>query len=519
MEEVDTAVVLAAGIGSRLRPVTLDVPKGCIPVAGTPILGHQLHAYADAGVSNVVVVVGYLPDRARAVCEEVAASREDLSVSVVENDRYANTNNLFSLYQAREELAGEPFLLSNGDVVFDPCVVETLLDSDADSAIACDYGTYSEEAMKVTTDGDGHVDHIAKDVPPEAASAVSIDAYRFSREFSTRLFDRGGRLLDDGQYDAWAEVAIDAVLGECEVAPVDIGGARWVEVDDMVDLRAADRTFGSFSLTDKEAVFFDLDGTLYLGDTLLDGAADVVEALRAAGVDVYFLSNNSSAWKPEYARKLTALGIPAAPEDVVLSTDGVIAYLEARGAERLYVVGTSAMRDALADRGFAVEEDDPEYVVVGFDRELTYEKVRRATLAIREGAEFLLAHGDTVCPTPEGFVPDCGAIGALLETATGREPTRVFGKPDPAMVSHILETDGIAPEDVAVVGDRLSTEISMAERVGCLSACVLTGEATRADIATSAVQPSVIVDTVGDLLSYADDADGEVRVSNTVSND
>ncbi len=518
MEEVDTAVVLAAGIGSRLRPITLEVPKGCIPVDGDPILAHQLRAYADAGVTNVVVVVGYLADRTRAVCEEIADGREDLTVTVIENDRYANTNNLFSLYQAREELAGEPFFLSNGDVVFDPSVVETLLDSDADSAIACDYGTYSEEAMKVTTDGNGHVDHIAKDVPPEAANAVSIDVYRFSRRFSARLFDHGARLLEDGRYDAWTEVAIDSVLQKCETTPVDIDDARWVEIDDTVDLRAADRTFGSLSLTDKEAVFFDLDGTLYLGDTLLDGAADVVEALREADVDVYFLSNNSSAWKPEYARKLTGLGIPAEPEDVVLSTDGVISYLEARGAERLYVVGTTAMRDALADRGFTVDDDDPEHVVVGFDRELTYEKVRRATLAIRGGAEFLLAHGDAVCPTPEGFVPDCGAIGALVETATGREPAHVFGKPDPAMVSHVLDADGIDPRDVAVVGDRLSTEIAMAERLGCQSACVLTGEATRADVATSAVQPSAVVDTVGDLLSYID-AEAEARAGRTPDDD
>jgi HAD superfamily hydrolase (TIGR01450 family) len=506
MADVDTAVVLAAGIGSRLRPTTLELPKVCIPVGGRSILARQLAAYADAGVSDVVVVAGYLPDRTRAISEAIASDRDGLEITVVENDRYANTNNLYSLYQAREQLAGDPFLLSNGDVVFDPSIVETLLDEDADSAIACDYRSHSDEAMKVTVDADGTVDHIAKDVPPDAAHAVSIDLYRFSSAFSTELFDRASRLFADGEYDVWTEVAIDAVVEEYDVEPVDIGRRRWVEIDDEADLRVADRTFGSFSLSETSAVFVDLDGTLYLGDSLVDGADEAVEALRDAGVDVYFLSNNSSAWKPEYVEKLRRLGVAADPEHVVLSTDGVITYLEENGIERTYVVGTAAMREAIADRGVAVEADDPESVVVGFDRELTYEKVREATLAIRDGAEFLLAHGDHVCPTGEGFVPDCGAIGALVGTATDRDPTRVFGKPDPEMIDHVLESEGLAPEDVAIVGDRLSTEIRMAENVGCQSACVLTGDATRPAIATSEVQPSVVLDDVSDLLSYVEEA-------------
>ncbi|MWG34267.1 HAD-IIA family hydrolase [Halomarina oriensis] len=492
------AVILAAGIGSRLRPITLSLPKGCIPVAGRPILAHQLHAYADAGIEEVTVVAGYLPDRTRACCVSVAEEREDLTVSVVENDRYANTNNLYSLALLADRLAGEPFLLSNGDVVFDPVVVERLLASDGESAIACDETTYDEEAMKVTTDESGHVDHIAKDVARSDAHATSIDLYRFSEAFSARLFARADRVLD-GAYDAWTEVAIDDLLGEFPVEPASIGGADWVEVDDGDDLQVADRTFGDVALDDYEVVFFDLDGTIYLDDTLVEGAATVVETLRRRGIDVRFLSNNSSAWKDDYAEKLTTLGIDARPEDVVLSTDGVIAYLERRDATETYVVGTDAMRGALADHGIGVDSTDPDYVVVGFDTDLTYEKVRRATLAVRDGAEFLLAHGDTVCPTAEGFIPDCGAIGALVETAADEPPTRVFGKPDPTMVDPVLSDGGYALEDVLVVGDRLETEIRLADRLGCHSVCVLTGDATRTDVATSEVQPSLVVETVGDL--------------------
>ncbi|MFC5971913.1 HAD-IIA family hydrolase [Halomarina salina] len=495
------AVILAAGIGSRLRPITLSVPKGCVPVAGRPILAHQLHAYADAGVENVTVVAGYLADQTRSCCRAVAEERDDLSVSVVENELYANTNNLYSLNLLRERLAGEPFLLSNGDVVFDPEVVERLLAADGKSAIACDYTTYSGEAMKVTVDETDHVDHIAKDVERGDAHATSIDLYRFSGAFSARLFDRAERLLD-AEYDAWTEVAIDDLLDESAVVPASIGGSDWVEIDDHDDLQVADRTFGDVALDTFEAVFFDLDGTIYLGDSLVDGAAEVVETLRRRGVSVSFLSNNSSAWKDDYVEKLEALGIDATTDDVVLSTDGVIAYLDERDAAETYVVGTDAMRDAIADSGVplaADASDDPEYVVVGFDTDLTYEKVREATLAIRNGAEFLLAHGDTVCPTAEGFVPDCGAIGALVETAAGRPPKRVFGKPDPEMLTHVLADEGLDPEDVVVVGDRLETEIRLADTLGCSSVCVLTGDASRTDVATSEVQPSAVAVTVGDL--------------------
>lgn len=502
------AVILAAGVGSRLRPITLQQPKGCIPIAGRSILAHQLHAYADAGVEDVTVVAGYLHSMTRAHCEAVAAEREDLSVTVVENDRYANTNNLYSLYQVREAVGGEPFLVSNGDVVFDPSVLDRLIASDAKSAIACDPSTFSEEAMKVALDDNGYVDRIGKSIPQSEAFAPSIDVYRFSGAFSARLFDRAERLLfDEERYDAWSEVALDAVLGtRREVRPVDIEGAPWVEIDDHDDLRQADRTFGSLPLSDAEVVFFDLDGTIYVGDSLVPGARSAVAALRERGTDVFFLSNNSSGWKTDYADKLDALGVPADADDVILSTDGVISYLDERGVEATYVVGTTAMQDAIADQGIVVDAEDPDCVVVGFDTELTYEKVRRATLAIRDGAEFLLAHADTVCPTAEGFVPDCGAIGALVETAADRPPTRVFGKPNPEMISHVLDERNLAPEDAVVVGDRLATEIRLADTVGCHSACVLSGDATRADVAASDVQPSVVLDTVGDLERYLDGA-------------
>jgi HAD superfamily hydrolase (TIGR01450 family) len=519
-------VILAAGIGSRLRPLTLQKPKSCIEVDGTPILAHQLRAYADAGVTDVTVVAGYLADETRACCEGVADARPELDVTVVESEVFANTDNMYSLYLAREAVAGEPFVLTNGDVVFEPALLEDLLDAEADSAVATDTATHSDEAMKVTVGDDGRLTHIDKGVPEEAARGVSTDAYRFSAAFSEMLFEELTRTIErEDDYGDWTEAAIDRIVRSRnhDLGTADVSGRKWVEIDDFEDLGTADRGFASLSpLGEKEAVFFDLDGTVYLDDELVAGSDEVVAALRERGVDVYFLTNNSSKWKDDYAERLSSLGVPADPQDVLLSTDGVLQHLRRTDPDGVFVLGTEAMADALADRGVEVVadpdsgEDAPDAVVVGFDTELTYEKARKATLAVRDGATFLLAHPDTVCPTAEGFVPDCGAIGAMIQTATERSPSRVFGKPNAEMVAPVLDAEGYAPEDVAVVGDRLETDVRLAENVGCESVCVLSGDATREAVEASDRSPTLVAPTIAALREFVappTDSDSGERVA------
>ena len=513
-------VILAAGIGSRLRPISIERHKSCVTVGRDPIIVHQLRAFRAAGIDDVHVATGYLSDQVARVCRTFAADADDLSVTLHHSDVYANTNNMYSLYLLREAVDGEAFVLGNGDVAFEPAALRALLAAPSESAVACDLSTYSAEGMKVTVDDRGRVDHLAKDVPEGEAYATSIDLYRFSSAFSTRLFDDIRRRIEvEGAHGSWTEVAIDSVAkaGEHELEPVDVSGADWVEVDDHDDLLRADRLFSPIKdLRSKEAVFFDLDGTIYLDDELVDGAADVVATLREHDTDVYFLSNNSSRWTPDYARKLSALGIPATEASIVLSTQGVISYLQRRGFEDAYVVGSSSMRDAFRAAGIDPTATDPDAVVAGFDTDLTYEKVRRATIDIRDGAEFLLAHADVVCPTVEGPVPDCGAIGALVEAATGREPNRVFGKPQPEMITPVLEEEGLVPEEIAIVGDRLDTDVRLAENIGCDSVCVLTGDADRLAVETHELTPTLVVDSV-DGLEFPEVApDEEAAASETV---
>jgi len=498
------AVILAAGTGSRLRPLTIDQPKACLTVDAVPIAEHQIRAYDTAGFETVYVVTGYMASKIEQLCDRLSAEL-DLSIECVHNEAFANTDNMYSLYCARQQVAGETFALSNGDVVFEPEVVDQLATIDDHSAIAVDADRYDPEAMKITVDEDGSVTGISKEFSAETAAATSIDCYRFSAETSTKLFDRVTRRIEiDEEYTGWTEIALNELLetGNHDVKSADISGVDWVEIDNRTDLLSADRTFSSLGdLRSKEAVFFDLDGTIYLDETLVDGASELVSRLRAAAVDVYFLSNNSSRWKPAYGDRLTSLGIDADPEDIILSTDGVIDYLLDNSIESTYILGTEAMREAVAAEGIDPAASDPETVVVGFDTELTYEKAATATLAIRDGTEFVLAHGDRVCPTESGLVPDCGSIGALIETASDRAPTQVFGKPNVGMIDHVIDREGYSPQEVVIVGDRLSTDIELAERIGCQSVSVLSGETTRRAIETADQTPTLVVDSVGDLLA------------------
>jgi HAD superfamily hydrolase (TIGR01450 family) len=254
------------------------------------------------------------------------------------------------------------------------------------------------------------------------------------------------------------------------------------------------------SLRGKKIVFLDLDGTVYMGDTLIPGARSFLQDLDERGILTYFLSNNSSRSKRDYVDKLRGMGITAALDRILLSTDGLIAYLQKNGIDRVYAVGTRSMLDMLHECGIETDCANPSYVVLGYDTELTYEKLRRTALLMQNGVELLATHPDLVCPTPDGPLPDVGAMLALLEKATGKSAAKVFGKPNVDMVRHILAQHGFSPEETVMIGDRLYTDMEMARRLGCDSILVLSGETRRGDLRGLTWRPSLVVENLGAIL-------------------
>jgi NagD protein len=248
---------------------------------------------------------------------------------------------------------------------------------------------------------------------------------------------------------------------------------------------------------------FDLDGTLYLGDALLPGARTTVAAVRDAGGRVVFLTNKPLDLPADYAAKLTSLGIPAEPSDVVSSTDALVAYLatHARGA-RLYPVAEPLIVDLLASAGFTVTDQpfEADVVVVSFDRTFDYAKLLGAYQAARNGARIVATNPDPYCPTPEGGLPDCGAILAAIETASGVRAEAIVGKPSRHMSAVLVDRLGVPASETVLVGDRLLTDMRMAREAGMASALVLTGATSLADLRAAEDRPDFVLETISDLV-------------------
>ncbi len=248
-----------------------------------------------------------------------------------------------------------------------------------------------------------------------------------------------------------------------------------------------------------KAVFLDLDGTIYLGDNLIEGSLEFLSRLDDAGIKRFFLSNNSSRSVKQYVTKLHGMDIPATEDDVLLSTHDLLSWLTDKGVKQTYLVGTEGMREMLEEVGIETRSTDPQYVVLGYDTEITYEKLSTASILMHRGVPMVVSHPDMVCPTPEGGLPDTGAYMALFEATTGKSASHVAGKPNAGMILHKVEELGLRPDECVMVGDRLYTDMEMADRAGVHGVLVLSGEATREDLEVAPQNPSLVVDSVAQL--------------------
>ena len=256
----------------------------------------------------------------------------------------------------------------------------------------------------------------------------------------------------------------------------------------------------SKSLDRIEAIFLDLDGTIYLGGEPIEGALDFLERLDQRGIRRFFLSNNSSKSVSQYLEKLTSMGIPANEQDILLSTHDLLSWLKKEGVTETYLVGTEGMREMLEEDGIRTRSQSHQYVVLGYDTEINYEKLSTASIHLHSGVPMVASHPDIVCPSPDGGLPDTGAYIDLFEATTGVRPIHICGKPNPGMILHKIEELGLLPDNCAMVGDRLYTDIEMAERSGVHGILVLSGEATMSDASVASQKPSLVVDSVASLL-------------------
>ena len=246
----------------------------------------------------------------------------------------------------------------------------------------------------------------------------------------------------------------------------------------------------------------DCDGTVYLGDELLPGAREAILQLKRHARVVY-LTNKPLEPPAAYAAKLTRLGIETREADVVSSTDALVLYLARRAPRaRLLVIGEPPLIELLAGAGHEVtaKPDRVEVVVVAFDRSFDYGKLHAAFLAVRAGARIVATNPDPYCPTPDGGLPDCGAMLAAVEAATGATAEAVVGKPSRYMADAVLERLAVPAEESLVVGDRLTTDVRLAREAGMASALVLTGVTSLDDLRRSEEPPDYVLAALTELL-------------------
>lgn len=243
---------------------------------------------------------------------------------------------------------------------------------------------------------------------------------------------------------------------------------------------------------------FDLDGTIYLGSEPLPGALALLEALAAADVSFLVATNNSSKSGERYVQRLRASGLPLDRSRLVTSNDVAIGHLHQEGLRRPYLLATPEVEDEYRAQGIELSDHAADSVLLTFDTSLTYDKLRRASDLIRGGLPYLATHPDLVCPTPTGPIPDCGAFIALLAEATGQRPL-VLGKPHAPMAAAIVARLELPAERIAYVGDRLYTDIRMANEHGFLAVLTLTGETRAEHLDGSPYVPDLVVATLQDL--------------------
>ncbi|MBR7005595.1 MAG: HAD-IIA family hydrolase [Candidatus Methanomethylophilaceae archaeon] len=248
----------------------------------------------------------------------------------------------------------------------------------------------------------------------------------------------------------------------------------------------------------------DMDGTVYKGRNMIPGADAFISDLRSRGIPFVFLTNNSSHRRSYYHSKLLKMGFDVSENEVLTSTIAAARYILSRHpGERVYAIASPEVTEELREAGLEIVQDDPDIILLTFDRTITYEKINKGYRYLRDGAAFIATHPDDLCPTEDSYDIDIGPFIRMFEQMCGSKAT-VIGKPKRLMLEMAAMEMGVDPGETAMVGDRLYTDIRMAQLAGTRSVLVLSGETSRPLLESSDVKPTYVVDSVADIPALLD---------------
>ncbi len=256
------------------------------------------------------------------------------------------------------------------------------------------------------------------------------------------------------------------------------------------------------SLKNVKCFLLDLDGTIYLGGRLIDGAVEFLRSIKEKNKKYCFITNNSSRSTEDYINKLNKIGITATAQEVLTSGYAAISCLnENYIGKSVYVMGTQSLKNEFLQNGIKLTENNPDIVVLGYDTELTYAKLCTACKYINKGALYIATHPDINCPSEDFPLPDAGSFIAMIEKSTGRKPDIIIGKPYNVLAGAVLKRFGLKGGEVAAVGDRLYTDILFGKNSGYVSVLVLSGETDKKMLESGGITPDIVADSVKELIN------------------
>ena len=247
----------------------------------------------------------------------------------------------------------------------------------------------------------------------------------------------------------------------------------------------------------------DMDGTFYLGNQLIEGSLDFLDKLKKTGRQCLFLTNNSSKSASFYKEKLKKMGVPEEFRNVLTSGQAAARYVtEQFPGKKAFLLANAIETEEMKALGVEIDQDHPDYVLIAFDTELDYKKMTMLCDHVRAGLPYIATHPDFNCPTETGFIPDIGATIAYVKASTGREPDLIIGKPYSGIVEETLRVTGLQKNEMAMVGDRLYTDIATGVNFGMLSILVMSGETTAQMAAESSIKPGLTFGRLSDMIPY-----------------
>lgn len=495
------AIILAAGVGSRLRPITDHKPKTMVTVNNKPMISYIVESLLTSGIKHIIVCVGYRSEQLIEYLTDQYGERAEFNFVV--NSAYETTNNMYSLYLARDFLHDDVILM-NADLVFDNSIIKSLVENDG-NWIAVDKGRYMEESMKVIVNNN-RINKISKEVSREDSYGCSIDIYKFDHTATKILHNEIIRIIEEEEdLNQWTEVLLDNVFNEGLIVahPMDIEGRNWFEIDNYDDLSNAELLFNKklLTLSDKKAFILDKDGTISIGKTPVKGADNFISLLEEKNKKWVVGSNNSSKTSERHESGLREIFPLSLDLKVISSLDVTISELKRLGIKNLFWVANESVSGHLGEH-FVYDDVSPEALLLTYDTEVNYEKFLKLISLIRKGYNFFATHIDLVCPTEEGDIPDIGSFIELIKKSTGVKPLKTFGKPSKVYLDYLLNHFNCPSNDVVLIGDRLYTDISFCEGEDITSILVLSGETSRSDYEMSDIEADIIVPSLLELSEY-----------------